>query len=300
MHNVSFIGVASGWGAQVRETENGPDVFNNPDVLSSLPCSYVWKETLYPLKSAQEIALPSGLLTLPYIEDICRRSASSVEEELNKGHFPAVIGGDHSIAVGTWAGVVQHYKAPQKFGLIWIDAHMDAHTMETTPSKAFHGMPLAALFGYGEASLVDLLEQGPILNPQHVCLIGVRSYEEGEEKLLKHLGVRIYYMEEIQERGFKVVLQEALKKVKKGTQGFGLSIDLDGFDPQDAPGVGTPEPYGLRAQQILPTLSHIQNDPAFKALEIVEYNPNRDKDGKTLHLMRDLLLHLLPSAGDKA
>jgi arginase len=300
MYDVSFIGVASGWGAQVRETEKGPDAFHNAEVLSSFPCSCVWKETLYPLKSAHEVTLPPGLLTLPYIEDICGRLAYSVEEVLNKGHFPAVIGGDHSMAVGTWAGVVHHYQALQKFGLIWIDAHMDAHTMETTPSQAFHGMPLAALLGYGESSLVELIEQGPILNPQHVCLIGVRSYEEGEEKLLKRLGVRIYFMEEVQDRGFQVVLQEALKIVKKDTIGFGLSIDLDGFDPQDAPGVGTPESDGLRAQEILPTLSHIQRDPAFKALEIVEYNPHRDKGGKTLHLMRDLLLHLLPLGGDRA
>ncbi|MBY0501168.1 MAG: arginase [Alphaproteobacteria bacterium] len=300
MHNISFIGVASGWGAQVRETEKGPDAFHNAEFLSS--CSYpcVWKETLYPLKSAQEITLPSGLLTLPYIEDICGRLASSVEEVLNKGHFPAVIGGDHSMAVGTWASVARHYKAFEKFGLIWIDAHMDAHTMETTPSKAFHGMPLAALLGYGEAPLVELLEKSPVLNPQHICLIGVRSYEEGEDKLLKQLGVRIYFMKEVQERGFQVVLQEALEIVKKGTIGFGLSIDLDGFDPEDAPGVGTPESDGLRVQDVLPTLSQIQRDSSFKALEIVEYNPDRDKDGKTLCLMRNLFLHLLPLVGDKA
>jgi arginase len=165
--------------------------------------------------------------------------------------------------------------------------------METTPSKAYHGMPLAALLGFGEASLVNVLEKGPLLSPQHLCLIGVRSYEEGEENLLKRLGVRIYYMQEVQRRGFEAVFKEALQLVKKGTLGYGLSIDLDGFDPLDAPGVGTPAPQGLRAKEVIPVLKYIQEDPLLKALEVVEFNPDRDKDGKTLFLMRDLFINLL-------
>jgi len=205
-----------------------------------------------------------------------------------------VIGGDHAVAVGTWAGVTHNLGAKEKFGLIWMDAHMDAHTMKTTPSQAYHGMPLVVLLGHGVSSLLNLLNKGPVLRPEHVCLIGIRSYEDGEAALLNRLGVRIYFMEEVNERGFEVVLQEALQIVKTGTEGFGLSIDLDGFDPQDAPGVGSPELHGLRAQEVLPALSLIQNDATFKALEIVEYNPNRDESGKTLLLMRDLLLKLLP------
>jgi arginase len=172
---------------------------------------------------------------------------------------------------------------------------MDAHTRETSPSQAYHGMPLAALLGYGDDALIHLLEQGSVLSPHHVCLIGVRSFEEGEAALLKRLGVRIYFMEEVKSRGFKTVLQEALQRVKQETQGFGLSIDLDGFDPEEIPGVGSPEPDGLKVEDVLPALSLIQNDPAFKALEIVEFNPDRDKGGKTLLFMRDLLLNLLPS-----
>lgn len=293
MTNIAFIGCASGWGAQVRETEKGPEYLKKSGVLNSLPFHWVWKETLFPLKAARDVSLLSGLLTRPYIEDICLRISHSVEKSLQGDQFPVVIGGDHVVAVGTWAGVVHHFQAKEKFGLIWVDAHMDAHTLETTPSKAYHGMPLAALLGHGESSLVNVLEKGPLLNPQHVCLIGVRSYEDGEEKLLKSLGVRIYYIQEVQARGFDAVFKEALQLVKQGTDGYGLSIDLDAFDPFDAPGVGTPAPQGLRAVDVLPAFNHVQKDPHLKALEVVEFNPDRDKDSKTILLMRDLLINLL-------
>lgn len=298
MTKTVFIGSASGWGAQVRETEKGPQVFQNSDFLASFPFSWTWKETLFPLKTAEEITLPPGPLTLPYIEDICLRIAHSVEETLKMQECPIVIGGDHVVAVGTWAGVTHSLEAKEKFGLIWVDAHMDAHTMETTPSQAYHGMPLAVLLGHGEPSLVNLLDKGPALRPEHVCLIGVRSYEEGEANLLKRLGVRIFFMDEVEERGFEAVFKEALAIVKTNTNGYGLSIDLDAFDPEEAPGVGTPAPQGLKQKDVLPALIQVKNDPALKAFEIVEYNPDRDKSDKTLYLMRDILLNLLPAKGE--
>lgn len=297
MKKIAFIGSASGWGAQIRETEKGPRALQNSGVLSSLSLPYVWKEIIYPPKMAQEIDLLPGVATLPFIQDVCLHIAQSVEQSLQEKHFPVVIGGDHSVAMGTWSGVSHQLKAREEFGLIWIDAHMDAHTMETTPSRAYHGMPLAALLGFGDHSLVNLLEEGPVLNPAHVCLIGIRSYETGEAALLKRLGVRIYYMKDVEERGFSTIFQDALQHVKKGTKGFGLSIDLDGFDPSEAPGVGTPEANGLKAADVIPALAVVQNDPFFKALEIVEYNPDRDKDQKTLFLLRDLLSTLLERQG---
>jgi arginase len=294
MKNVAFIGLASGWGAQVRETEKGPSALKDSDILSTLPFVWSWMEVLRPSKTAAEIHLPSGEETLPYIQDVCVRLAHSAEHALQTGQFPVVIGGDHSIAVGTWTGITHYFNAKGKFGLIWIDAHMDAHTMDTTPSKAYHGMPLAALLGFGEPSLVNLLgEEGAVLNPAHVCLIGIRSYEAGEEALLKRLGVRVYYMEEVEERGFAAVFQEALQYVKQGTEGFGLSIDLDGFDPSEAPGVGTPASHGLKAAEVLPALSVVRQDPLFKALEVVEYNPDRDEKGKTLILLKEILEYTL-------
>ncbi len=299
MNQVGFIGSASGWGAQIRETEKGPDTFQTSGVLDTLPFAWNWRETYYPLKSAEDLNLPNGAITLPFIEDMCLRVSQSVNQTLNHNQFPIVIGGDHSIAVGTWGGVVSHFDAFQNFGLIWIDAHMDSHTPETSESQAYHGMPLAALLGYGASALVNISSKMPIYRPEHVCLIGVRSYEEGEADLLNRLGVRVYKMDEVQKRGFQDVLKEALALVNKGTEGFGVTIDLDAFDPTDAPGVGSPEPNGLSVKEVLPALSLIKKDPSFKALEIVEFNPNFDKNNKTLHLMRDLLIHLVPTGRDK-
>lgn len=294
MENVIFIGFGSGWGAQVRETEKGPDALKDSDFMNS----WTWKETIYPEKTSSEISLPSGFATLPYIKDACERIAGSVRDSLNEGFFPVVIGGDHVVAAGTWAGVANGLDAREKLGLIWIDAHMDSHTMETTPSKALHGMPLAALLGHGEDALVNILGEGPTLDPKHVCLIGIRSYEEGEQALLESLGVRIYYIEEVQERGFQDVFEEALTRVKTGTKGFGISLDLDGFDPEEAPGVGSPAENGLRRKDVLPELQKVSHDPSFKAFELVEYNPDRDKDHKTLQLCKDILKNILETAGE--
>lgn len=294
MKRVAFVGYASGWGAQVRSTEKGPKAILQSKILNTLNTDWTWQDTLTPIKTAQEAYLPSGSLTLPYIKDVCYRTFLTVKNVLQTQQFPVVIGGDHTVAISTWAGVTHSLNAQQKFGLIWIDAHMDSHTIQTTPSKAYHGMPLAFLLGFGDNSFINILKEKAVLSPQHVCLIGVRSYEEGEAALLKQLGVRIYFIEEVQKRGFKTVLQEALCCVKKETKGFGVSIDLDAFDPQDAPGVGSPEAGGLKAGEVLSVLSVIQNDPGFKALEIVEYNPERDKDKKTLFLIRNLLCNLLP------
>lgn len=293
MNKIAFIGAASGWGAQIRETENGPKTLKESRTLDSLTFPWVWKDTLYPSKTAHESSYLKGLETLPYIQDICERLSKSVEKTMQENLFPVIIGGDHSLAIGTWAGVTHTLKAKENFGLIWLDAHMDAHTMETTPSQAYHGMPLATLLGFGESSLTNLWKaSGPILNPAHVCLIGVRSFEEGEAALLNRLGAKIFYMKEVESKGFYNVFQEALDHVKQHTKGFGVSIDLDSFDPNDAPGVGTPEPYGLRSTEVLPALTRLQTDPNFKALEIMEYNPDRDKEEKTLFLIRDLLSHL--------
>lgn len=298
MGDFAIIGGATGWGAQVRETEKGPEVLQHSDILKELPQNVFWKEIIHPQHTAQEIQISPSKLTLPYIEDVDSQLSNSTEEALKTGHFPVVIGGDHSIACGTWAAVTHHYDAQGEFGLLWIDAHMDAHTPETTPSYAYHGMPVAVLLGQGEKTLIDIAFPGSSLNPKHVVLIGVRSFEEGEAEFLKKSGVRIYFMDEIHTRGFETVLKEALSIVKNGTKGFGVSFDLDAFDPTIAPGVGTPEPNGLTKDEVLSSLSLIQDDPAFKALEIVEYNPERDKNQKTLLLIKDLLMSLLPRKGE--
>jgi len=212
---------------------------------------------------------------------LAERLADEVESVLLAGHFPLVVGGDHSCAIGTWSGVHRALAPRGRVGLIWIDAHMDSHTFATTPSGQINGMPLAALLGHGEPALTGIDGAGAALQPAQVCLVGVCSYEAGEAALLQRLGVRVFDMAEIHRRGLAEVFDEALAIVRRGTAGFGVSVDLDALDPDEAPGVGSAVPDGLRGAELAAALSRLRDDPAFVAMEIVEYNPRRDRDRVT-------------------
>jgi arginase len=288
-----LIGAASGWGAQIRECEEGPEVLKNAHLLEALRDRRIpirgW-EMLYPSKRAKNGSIPLNQC-LPLIHDINFRLAGTVERALSLDEFPIVIGGDHSIAVGTWNGAYQFFKKANNlpFGLIWIDAHMDAHTSETTPSGAWHGMPLAGLLGHGVPSLAALKEQTPVLLPEHLCLIGCRSFEEGEAALLKRLNVRIYFDQEVKERGIQAVLQEAVEYIKSRTKVFGVSIDLDVIDPEQAPGVGSSEPNGLDAYDVVDALQLLEKEEQFKLFELVEFNPRKAHYEKTAKICFDVL-----------
>jgi len=219
--------------------------------------------------------------------------ADEVSRAIAARRFPVVVGGDHAIAMGSWAGVARgHGYAP--LGLVWLDAHLDAHTLDTTPSMNPHGMSAAALLGHGYRPFLDLC--GGVLRPEHVCYIGARSYEEGEIALLRRLGVRIITMEEVKRRGIRATLAEGLAIATTNTAGFGLTIDLDGFDPEDAPGIGLKEPDGLRAGPTCAALSLLARHPKLRGLEVVEYIPEFDREHRTAHLLRDLILAVLAPA----
>jgi arginase len=226
------------------------------------------------------------------------RLAAEVEAVLKAGNFPLVVGGDHSCAIGTWSGVHRALADRGPLGLIWIDAHMDSHTFATTPSGQIHGMPLAALLGHGEAALTAIDGPEAKLLPEHVCLIGVRSYEAGEAALLHRLGVRVFDMDEVRRRGLAAVFDAALAIVRHGTMGFGVSVDLDALDPEEEPGVTTPVPGGLCRADLAAALSHLRGDPAFVAMEIVEYNPRRDRGRATADAAGALLDAVTPLPRD--
>lgn len=298
--NIDLIGVSHGWGAQRRETEQGPSVFEhytymNPGFRDKPHFRDHWTTHLYPAQNASE-ASPYSLGSQEVHQlnlDLCQQLAEVTNACVRLGGFPMTIGGDHLIAAGTWSGIIHALDAPQHFGLIWIDAHMDAHTPETSPSQAYHGMPLALLLGHGDPDFVQIDPAGAKLSPQHVSLIGIRSFESGEQALLEKLGVRIYYMAEVHQRGFDTVFQESVERARGGTKGFGVSIDLDAFDPQFAPGVGSPEPHGLIPKDVFPSLALLRNHPDLRGFEITEYNPTRDHDHKTAQLMWEILHTIL-------
>jgi arginase len=249
----------------------------------------------------QVVSIPDPMRPrLEQIVDVCREAAVNVEKAVREGRPFLALGGDHSVAAGTWAGVANALEQP--FGLLWIDAHMDAHTPATTPSGDLHGMPLACLLGHGEPALVRLTRHGPALRGEHVCLIGSNSYEPEEEALLRRSGARIFTAQEVHRRGFVTVLDEALAHVRTAPGGFGVSLDIDVIDVRDAPGVvmskvHNPQWPGLRADQVQEGLHGLAQVPGFLGLEAVELNPDNDVmhegTGKTVALMLGLIEEVL-------
>lgn len=178
-------------------------------------------------------------------------------------------------------------------GLVWIDAHMDSHTAETSPSGNIHGMPLAALLGYGGPELTQIQMTDPKLSPEFLSLIGVRSFEAPEAQFLQRLGVRVYDMQEVKTRGLEIILAEAIARAEQSPSGFGVSLDLDALDPNDAPGVGVPESGGLLAEALCQALTQLKHNKNLLGIEIVEYNPCLDNDYKTEQLIQKILLSIL-------
>jgi arginase len=285
---ITIIGAASGAGAPDPACSEGPAALRHLQVFHDTPLQHVeWEAILRVPRGQQDTPLHA-------VAALSTRLAEEVEAALQAGNFPLVVGGDHSCAIGTWSGVHHALAGKGPIGLIWIDAHMDSHTFATTPSGQLHGMPLACLLGYGETALTGINGQEAKLRPEHVCLIGVRSFEAGEAALLHRLGVRVFGMDEIQRRGLAEVFDEALAIVRHGTAGFGVSVDLDALDPEEEPGVGTPVAGGLRRAELAAALSHLRGDPAFVAMEIVEYNPRRDRDHVTADAAGALLGAITP------
>lgn len=285
---VRIIGAASGLGAQDQACEDGPVAFHRSQAWHALAHHprVDWGRTLF--APAGEGGGAAGR-----IAGLCRQLADEVEYALRGGAFPVVIGGDHSIAIGTWSGVAR--VAGQPVGLLWIDAHLDSHTPETSYSGAIHGMPLACLLGRGDKRLLNIGLSGAQVSAGHTVVLGARSYEPEEIDFLRASGVRIVDSIELAQRGFADCLHEALAVVTAGPAGFGVTIDLDAIDPLLAPGVGSPEPEGLSARDVLEALSGMAGLSGFRALEIVEYNPDRDRLGITASLISDFVGRILPS-----
>jgi arginase len=281
--SVKVIGVACGSGAQDHGCADAPRVLHRSGILRDLEnrCGALnWDRSIRPAAGPAD--------ALAQVADVAETLAGRVVRTLAGGEFPLVIGGDHSCAIGTWSGVRAAMEEEERLGLIWMDAHMDSHTFRTTPSKALHGMPLACLLGYGHRRLTGIMASGAKLRPQDVCLIGVRSFESGEAALLQNLGVRVYFMPEVTARGMPNVFREALARVTENTDAYGISLDLDVLDPEEEPGVGSPVPAGVHKAELLDALRSVHGDARLAALEIVEYNPHRDRGFATAAAIHDL------------
>jgi arginase len=215
-----------------------------------------------------------------YLPEIARAAgtlAKKIDRIMTLGHFPLVLGGDHSIAVGTVSGIAAFAQSQgKKIGLLWVDAHGDINTPETSPSGNIHGMPLAALLGFGASELTGVAGPSPKVDPANVALVGIRSLDAGEKKRLNESGVQVHTMSEIDRHGVEIVMKKALARVTDGTDYVHVSFDLDAVDPTVAPGVGTPVKGGLDYREAHLVMEVIADHGVMTSLEIVEVNPILD------------------------
>ena len=229
-----------------------------------------------------------------YLKEItatCTKHAELVLKTLEAGKVPIVLGGDHSVAAGTVAGVAEfHRRQGQKIGLIWIDAHTDINTPETSPTGSVHGMPLAAIMGLGPAELANIFNFSPKIAPENCVLVGVRDIDAVEKENVRKAGVEVYTMRDIDERGMRAVMEEALRIAGRGTAGYHVSLDMDWIDPEDAPGVGTPVRGGATYREAHLVMEAIADHGRMTSFEIVEVNPVIDEHNRTADLAVELAL----------
>lgn len=231
---------------------------------------------------------------LPEITSVCEQLAESVEETVANGSIPIILGGDHSIAMGSAAGVASHYKKQNKcIGIIWLDAHTDINTPQSSPSGNVHGMPLAALLGRGPKELTHIAGFSPKIRPENAAVIGARSVDPGESDLIREMGIRVFTMSEMDERGIGSVIEEAIRIATNNTAGFHATLDMDFLDPFYAPGVGTREPGGGTYRETHLAMEKIADSGRMLSVEVTEVNPLYDSANQTAQFAVEFILSAL-------
>ncbi len=293
---VRLVGVPMDLGAGRRGVDMGPSAARYAGLAAKV------RSLGYDFVDRGDMAVPiperrtpgQGPRYLREIVRVCERLAPRVERILDDKALPLVIGGDHSMAIGSVAGVASHFrKQGKKFGLIWIDAHADMNTDETSPSGNIHGMPLAALLGYGHPQLVNIGGFAPKVAPENTVLIGLRDVDDRERELVMRSGLTYFEMMKVDVLGAGAVIQEALEIASRGTDGIHLSLDVDGIDPDYAPGVGTPVPGGITMREAHMICELIADSGMLVSLELAELNPILDNRNGTAVLMCDLIASAL-------
>lgn len=289
---VAVIGAPMDLGAGRRGVDMGPSAVRVANLHGRIESLGYEVEDLGNIEVVQPESVPRKDARARYLQEIaksCGRLAKMVEKAMGQGHFPLVLGGDHSIAAGTIAGVSKHLRREKKkLGVIWIDAHADMNTPATSPSGNVHGMPLAAAVGMGAKELTHIGGFAPKVNPKNVVLIGLRDVDEEERENIRKSGVKAFTMRDIDELGLRNVMAHAIGTAMDGTDGIHLSFDMDSVDPDDAPGVGTPVRGGLTYREAHLAMEIVNDSGAMVSMEIVEVNPVLDTANRTALLAVEL------------
>ena len=294
---VAVIGVPMDLGGRRRGTDMGPSAIRYAGLQEALAALGHEVLDLGNLPVAERETRPVGEPRAKYLEEVvavCEQLSEVVARSVREGCFPLVLGGDHSIAIGSVAGLVREGWQP---GIIWLDAHGDFNTPETTPSGSIHGMPLAVLTGRGHPALVGCAGCSPKVLERNAVLVGVRALDPGEREALKASEVTVLTMRDIDERGIAAVIREAAEiAAEGGRRPVHLTIDMDVIDPSDAPGVGTPERGGLTYREAHLAMELLAERGVVRSLEIAEVNPILDRENRTARLAVELAASLLGKA----
>lgn len=292
MH-VEIVGVPMDLGAGRRGAALGPEEIRRAGLRVALESIGNTVTDIGNVEVPARDAVPEGDPRLRYVDTICRIARcvrDATAGAMTRGNVPLVLGGDHSLSIGSIRGVAQH----KRLGVLWLDAHGDFNTRESTPSGNIHGMPLSALVGLGDERLISL-DGGPVplINPSNVVLFGVRDLDPGECELLDESAVSVFSMAEIRRLGVAAAVALALEVVSRGTDGVYVSIDLDGIDPADAPGVSTPVQGGFTREDSTQVCSLLRASGRVAGVDLVELNPGQDDSGRTASLAVELAARLL-------
>ena len=281
-------------GQSRRGVDMGPSALRGAGLQARIKQLGHTVEDIGNLEVKQPEEMQVGEKRAKYLQEIaetCQDIAVTVDKSLTDGFLPLALGGDHSIAVGVAAGVASHYRKDKKeIGYLWLDAHGDMNTPESSPSGNIHGMPLAAIMGYGAPELVDLMGFKPKAEPGNIVIVGARDLDAQERKIVKKSGIHVFTMRDIDERGMREVMSDALKHAMDDTAGIAVSLDMDFVDPSDAPGVGTPVRGGVTYREAHLAMEMICDSGRMVSMEVVEVNPVIDEVNRTADLAVELIM----------
>jgi len=294
MSKISIVGVPMDLGADRRGVDMGPSALRYADLNEKLQALGYEVDDLGDL----DVIIPETrhfgdphAKYLKEIADACTHLANLVLEIHTDHRTPIVLGGDHSIAVGTMSGMAESFRRQNaKIGLMWFDAHADFNTPQISPSGNVHGMPMAAIMGYGPIELTHIFGFSPKIQPERAVMIGIREVDPQERELVKSSGVRVFTMKEIDRRGIGSVMDEALSIVTKDTDGFSVTLDADFLDPYESPGVATPVRGGADYREAHLAMEMVADTKKMVSFEIAEINPILDVHNKTAHFGMELIL----------